>query len=85
MAKESQNSDHESVANGKEEEEENSTSDSEKRDRDIADWIGQPRKPPLRNQDEEYEGEEEDDGATQASTEDNSRIKEYEEGREFDW
>ena len=59
--------------------------DSEKRDRDIADWIGLPRKPPSRNEDEEAEGEEEDVGATLASTEDNSPIDKYEEGCEFDW
>ena len=59
--------------------------DSKKRERDIADWIGRPYKPPSRNEDEEAEGKEEDVGATQASTEDKSLIKEYEEGREFDW
>ena len=67
-AKEFQKSDHESVANGKEEEEEDSTLDREKRERDIADWIGRPREPPSRNEDEEAEGKEEDVGATQAST-----------------
>ena len=48
--------DHKSVANGEEVEEDDSTSDSEKRKRDIADWIGRPREPPLRNKDEEAEG-----------------------------
>ena len=59
--------------------------DIEKRERDIADWIGRPREPPLRIEDMEAEGEKDDVGATQASTEDNSYIEEYEEGREFDW
>ena len=73
-AKESQKSDHKSVANGKEEDEEDSTLDSKKRERDIADWISQPREPPSINEDKEGEGEEEDVGATQDSTEDNSPI-----------
>ena len=38
----------------------------------------------MRNKDEEAEGEEEDAGVTQASTEDNSVIDEYEEGCEYD-
>ena len=50
---------------------------SEKRKRDIAYWIGRPSKPPLRNKDNEAEGEEEDVGDTQASTEDNSPINKY--------
>ena len=61
-------SDHQSVANGKEVEEDDATLDSKKRERDIVDWIGRPRKPPLSNKDEETEGKEEDVGATQAST-----------------
>ena len=44
---ECQKSDHKNVTNGKEEEEEGYTSDSEKHERDITDWIGQPRKPPF--------------------------------------
>ena len=83
--KEFQKCDHKSVANGKKEEEEDSTLDSEKRQRDIEDWISRPREPPLRNKDEEAKVEEEDVGATQASTEDNSPIDEYEEGCEFNW
>ena len=39
-------SDHESVANGKEVEEDDAILDSEKRKRYIADWIGQPRNRP---------------------------------------
>ena len=74
-------SDHESVTNGEEVEEDDSTSDSKKCKRDIADWIGRYHKPPSRNEDEEAEGEEEDVGATQSSTEDNSPIEKYEEGR----
>ena len=60
--------------NGKEEDEEDSTSGSEKRERDIVDWIGRPRKPLSRNKDEEAEGEEENFSATQTSTEDNSHV-----------
>ena len=37
---------HKSVANGEEVEEYDSTLDSKNRERDIADWIGQTRKPP---------------------------------------
>ena len=84
-SEESQKPDHESVANVEEEEEEDSTSDSEKRKRDIASWIGWPCEPLSRNEDEESEGEEKDVGATQASTEDNSPIDKYKEGRELDW
>ena len=73
-AEEPQRSDHKNVANSEEEEEEDSTSDSEKRKRDIVDWIGRPRKPLSRNEDEEAEGEEENFSATQASTEDNSHV-----------
>ena len=69
-----QKSDHISVANSEEGEEEESTSDSEKRERDIADWIVRPRKPPLRTEDEGAEGKEEDVGTTQASTEDISPV-----------
>ena len=58
----------ESVANGKEEKEEASTLDREKRERDIADWIGRPWKPPSSSKDKEAEGKEEDIGSTQAST-----------------
>ena len=75
----------ESVANGEEEKEEDSTLDREKRERDIADWIGRPVEPPSRNEDEEAEGEEEDVGATQASKEDNTPIDKYDGGREFEW
>ena len=46
-AKESQKSDHKSVAYGKEEDEEDSTLDSKKRERDIADWISRPHKTPF--------------------------------------
>ena len=45
-AKEFLQSDHESVANGKEVEEDYATLDSRKREREIMNWIGQPRKPP---------------------------------------
>ena len=76
-------SDHESVANGEEVEEDDSTLDSKKCKRDIANWIGRSHKPPSRNEDKEAEGEEEDVGTTQASTEDNSPIEKYEEGREY--
>ena len=76
-SEEFQKSDHKIVVNGKEEEEEDSTSDREKRKRNIADCIGRPSKPPSRNKDEGAEVEEEDFGATQASTEENSPIDEY--------
>ena len=75
-SKEFQKSDHKSVAKGKEEVEEDSTLDSKKLERDIADWIGRPREPPLRNEDEEAEGKGEDIGTTQASTEESSPIDE---------
>ena len=70
--------DHKSVAEGEEVEEDDATSDSEKRKRDIADWIGGPCKTPSSNKDKESEGEEEDVSATQASTEENYSINEYE-------
>ena len=57
---------------------------SEKLKRDIAEWIGRPRKLPSSNKDEEAEGKKEDVGATQASTEDKSPIVEYEESREYE-
>ena len=41
-AKEFLQSDHKSVANGEEVEQDDTTSDSNKRQRDIADWIVQP-------------------------------------------
>ena len=85
MVKKFQKYNHESVANDKEEEEEDSTLDSKNHERDIADWIGRPREPLLRNEDKEDESEEEDVGATQASTEDNHPINKYEEGRDFEW
>ena len=49
---------------------------SQNRKREIADWIDQPRVPPLRNEEEESEGKEEDVSATKSSTEDNSPINE---------
>ena len=75
---------HKSVVNGKEVEEDDATLDSKKRKRYIADWIGRHLKTPPSNEDEEAEVEEEDVGATQSSTEDNSPIEEYEEGCEYD-
>ena len=71
-------SDHKSVANGEEIEEDNSNLDSKKRERDIAYWIGRPCKPPLSNEDKEDEGRKRDVGSTQASTDYNSPIDEYE-------
>ena len=50
-AKEFLQSDHKSVANGEEIEEDDATSDGEKRERDIADWIVQLCKPPLSDKD----------------------------------
>ena len=46
--------------------EDDETSDGKKPERDIAEWIGRPRKPPSSNKDKEAEGKEEDAGATQA-------------------
>ena len=60
--------DYKSIANSKEVQEDDATSDSKKRERDIADWIFRPREPPSSNKYEEAEGEEEDVGYTQAST-----------------
>ena len=85
MAKEFQKSDHEINASGEEEEDEDSTSDSEKQEKDIEEWIGQPRKPPSINEDEESDCKEENLGAIQSSTEDNYPIDEYKKGRDFDW
>ena len=42
-------SEHESVAKGEEVEEYDASLDSEKRERDISDWIVQPNKTPSRN------------------------------------
>ena len=81
-------SDHESVANGKEVKEDYETLDSEKREINIAEWIGWPRKPPSSNEDKEAEAKEEDAGATPASTEDKFHINEdnkvFEDDREDD-
>ena len=72
-AKEYLQSDHESVANCKEEGEDENL-DIKKRKRDIAEWVVQPRKLPFSNEDKEAEGREEEVGPTQASTEYNSPI-----------
>ena len=53
--------------NSVEKEEDDSTSDSEKCERDIEDWISLPCEPPSSNEGEESEGKEEDVGATQAT------------------
>ena len=45
---------HKSVANSKEVAEDDATSDREKHERDIMDWIGRPCKPASSNEDEEY-------------------------------
>ena len=58
--------------------------DRNKLKRDITKRIGRPRKLPLRNEDGEAEGKQEDVSATQSSTEDNFLINEYEEGCEYD-
>ena len=83
-AKEFLQSAHKSVKNGKEVEEDDSTLDSEQRERDIADWISRPHEPPLSNKYKEAEIKEEDVGATQDSTEENSPIDKYEECCEYD-
>ena len=77
-------SDHKSVANGKEVKENEETSDIEKRKRYIAEWIGRPHKPPPSNEDKKTEGKEEDVGATQVSKEGKSPIDKDDEGREDD-
>ena len=77
-------SDHECVANGEEVKEVDATSDSKKRERDIAEWICRPHKPSSSNEDDEAEGKEEDFDATQASTEYNYHINKYKEGCEYD-
>ena len=69
---------------GKEVKEYDKTLDSEKCERGIAEWIGQPRKSPLSNEDKEAEGKEEYVGSTQSSTEDKSHFDEYEERCEYD-
>ena len=48
-------------------------------------WIDRHRESPSINKDKESEDEEEDVRATQSSTENNSPIEKYEEGRQFDW
>ena len=74
MVKDFLQSDHKSVTNSEEVEEDGVTSDSEKRDRDITDWIVEPYKPPSSSKNEKAEGKEEDVSATQASTGDKSSI-----------
>ena len=83
-AKEFLQSDHEIVVNGEEVEEYDATPDSKKSERDIADLISRPRKPPPSNKDEDAEGDEGYFGATQASTEENSPINKYKEVRKYD-
>ena len=56
--------------------------ESEKRKKEIAEWIGQPLKPPSSKEDEGYEEDEEDVGANLSSTEDGSPGDKYDEGRE---
>ena len=46
---------HEIIASGEEEKDDGKNSDSEKREKDIAEWISQPIKQPSSNEDEEYE------------------------------
>ena len=55
--------------------------ESKKRDRSIAGWIGRPFKPPLRNEDEEDENEEEYSVAPLSSTKDGSPRDKANEGR----
>ena len=83
MSEEFLQSDHKSVANRKEVKENYENSDSQKRERDTAEWIGRPHIPPSSNKDEEDEGKEEYVGATQASTEDNSLTDKDDEGRGY--
>ena len=73
-----------SVANIEEVEEDDATLDSNKRDKDIKDWIVWLRIPLTRNKDEKADAKEEEVCATQSLTEDNSPINEYEGGREYE-
>ena len=57
--------------------------DNDESERDTVECIGRLQRLPSSNKDEESEVKEEDVGATQASTEYNSPIDEYEEGREY--
>ena len=59
-------SNHKSVASGEEEKEDDENLESEKREKDIAEWIDRPLKLASSNEDEEDEDEEEDAGATLA-------------------
>ena len=53
MAEDFLQSDHKRVANSEEVKDDDEFSDSKKCERDIAEWIVRPRKPPLSNRDEE--------------------------------
>ena len=74
--------DHEQVTNREEEKEDDENPDREKHERDIVERISQPLKPPSINKDEEDEGQEEDVGATLASTEDTPPVDKDDEGNE---
>ena len=84
MAKEFLQFDHKSAANGEEVKENYETLDSNKHERDIAEWTGRPRNPSSSNEEEGAEGKEEDVGVAQSSTEDNSPIDEEYKDCEYD-
>ena len=78
-------SDPKTVASGEKEKQDDKNLQSKHCDKTIAEWIGQPFKPPLRNEDEEDEDKEEDFGDPLASIEDVSPVDKYDEGCEDDW
>ena len=57
MAEDILESDPETFASGKKEKDDDENSEIKKRDKAIAEWIGQPFKPPSRNKDKEDEDE----------------------------
>ena len=67
-AKDILESDPEIVASGVKKKEDDKNLEKTKRDKAIAEWIGQRFKSPSRNEDEEDEDEEEDVGAPLTST-----------------
>ena len=74
-----------SVARAEKEKEDDGNSDIKKREKSIVEWIGQPLKPPSRNEDEEDEDEAEYFGVLLSSTEDVSPGDKDNEGCEDNW
>ena len=73
------------VTISKKENQEDEILESKKCDKAIAEWIGQPFKPPSRNKDKEDEDKEEDFNAPLASTDDGSHGNKDDEGFEDNW